>query len=257
MSINIANGFKFKTSNFVEINEIINVLRTELRVTQLEHERKFLAERSTQLLDNACYNNKIEELKKNAPFIQAYTELNTGYQNGKTSLEFNISIIPFNNEVFGLVHSNLESAVDSFLNKDIVEDFSYWTDTEKPAEVSEEAWINRFNTWKSVLNDFLTPPGMAGFTATCLVPGVLVSTVEEVLPLVPSMQKRIRAVVLEDIFNTEHRKGLTPQNLAQVMKNFEVWVSSEEGKKIIEERENVATKFLRLTVTKEILLGTL
>lgn len=76
--------------------------------------------------------------------------------------DFEIVFFPHENHFLGIAYTNNTLWFEKWMSLDLVEDYSYWNNTDKPKELTDEQWNQRAENWDKVLGYNI--PAMVGFS---------------------------------------------------------------------------------------------
>lgn len=190
MSTTIYNGIKFATNDLVEIHEHFMEWRKRVDTLAKEAEGKYIANRVTDEIDNACfYDRPMDNFLSKVvnDMMDAQREIKkTGRRNPAIDFEFSCSILPHQGKVYGMVFCDQPDWRNEFMELPWVQEFWYWNNTDPPeptdlpviapfdsvqAVYTETAWEGRGQVWDAILdrtND--SRPSANGFAAECSPP---------------------------------------------------------------------------------------
>jgi hypothetical protein len=161
MSTKIYKGFKLETDSFQEALQIINAFRP------------CVAKQAEDLMDKFIDNAKaaykgesmhIADIKIDC--FDLWTNLRDkmkekGFKNPSVDTDFNIVLIPTKGFLLGIVYTAHNEWYDAWCKRNGVQEYSYWNNSDKPDEISEEDWKKREEDW-DVLD--YGPTSMQGFS---------------------------------------------------------------------------------------------
>ena len=125
--------------------------------------------------------------------LEMQREVSTkGVRNPLVDFEFQLSLMPYQGHVYGIIYTEQKEWSDIWMKRPGVVDYSYWNNSDRPDEISDQEWDNRGKVWSAILDGHpLGIPAMLGFTAAC--------TLEHVWPLkedfelsLPTYQSRVQ-----------------------------------------------------------------
>ena len=144
MSTKIYNGVVFKS------NSMENILKKFIDIKE-----KIVKEHNEKLtVDDIVFFIKYNELEdKNASevFYKLQKNIDERYRR-ITDINFNFSIVlfPYENKVYGIYFSDYEE--DDFnLLSEMVEDYHYQDQCDKPEHIPDEEWEHRRKTWDELI----------------------------------------------------------------------------------------------------------
>jgi len=258
MSTKIYTGFKF-TNDLFEIHNEIMKFRHELKIKVDEKITDYFAKECSVLLDSISVGAR--KLKKRdtiygiiwKDFSEKEREIEQGKRNPAVDFSFGISIIPTKDrKILGIVYTEQQEFLNMWTAKSFVEDYSYWNNTDKPDNISEEEWKERSETWNNILEDFLGVPSMLGFTADCVQKYGMTPIIENVISKFPSFEERSSRIAEDVLFEEICRKDkIDASNAVKIYSEFLKWIKSDEGRLIKAKKQGVFEYKMIRNVRKE------
>lgn len=141
MSIKIYKGFAVDSADFFEILKMVK----EFQEIGTELQREVLADWLKK------FDNREDGLKE---WIVRRREIQrTGMRDPIVDTDFNAVFFPTLERVtYGIVYCEHPTWFNRWIDQfAIVRDFSYWNNSDRPEDVSEEQWDYRSEVWKHVL----------------------------------------------------------------------------------------------------------
>jgi hypothetical protein len=266
MSTKIYTGFKFKTNNFFEIFNELKAIRAQCIPLLEGRMNKLMAERSVTLLDRYCYY-KEKFPKPTAPIVDTWLEImervkkvkQTSQRDPEVDFSFQICIIPYNNEFFGIYYTEQKDFKVVLESSKLFQDFSYWDNSDPLDSVSDEEWAVRGTTWDNIFKEEGIPQFIStSYDVIDMVNDMPHPTAEKVLENIPSMKVRLKSLVTDLLFQDRVRCKqiqLTSENAFKEYREYLDWSKTEDGIKAFEMWEENVTKHLILSVTVKDLVG--
>lgn len=183
MSIKLYNGYKLPNMSVLELKHFFDDFRVKLKIEAEEKFIKRLAKDYCELLDLIYLGNVKEENYKawfkecrlfheDRSILGNLEELaidnfgkilSTRQRNPSYDFSCQVSIIPVHGYILCQIFEDSNEFLKIWESMKGVEEFGYWDNTDRPNNVSDEAWDLRYQTWKAALNDF-SAPAECGFT---------------------------------------------------------------------------------------------
>lgn len=154
MGWSISGGVRFTTSDIFDITTRLGAWRGIVRGLTRHSMMDVLAKDIQTEIDVAMGRGNplaANMLSKGYNEIQdAQREIKkTGYRNPKYDFDFEISIMPFDGAIYGIVRSEQESWRRKFMASGLVKPFS-WHDNERPSHIPSSEWKAREAIWKKI-----------------------------------------------------------------------------------------------------------
>lgn len=162
MSTKIYNGIKFKTNKFHEIYEKLNDFyetydafykeRTDNYVAYLFFHKldRILLDKKEDIIDKKQFLTNIFNETMNEYNVEYEKFLKEDYRNTLLDKSLVIRIYVYKKDIYGFVGGENDRIIDKFKEFCDVEDFSYWNNTDKPDEITQEEWDKRENIWEKL-----------------------------------------------------------------------------------------------------------
>lgn len=291
MSIKLYNGYKLPNLSALELKHFFDEFRTKLKA---EAEDKFirrLAKDYSELFDLIHLGNVKEENYKawfkncrlfheERPILGNLKELvidnfskilSTRSRNPSYDFSCQVSIIPTENYILCQVFEDDNKFLNVWESMKGVEPFGYWDNTDRPENITDEAWDIRYQVWKNALNDF-SPPAECGFTfefmpsefsLTHLVYSLCDDEDEfftKILSQIPSYESRVerwskdktKSLFMKRFQENRKSEGKKIDSISDSGYFDAVdYIETEEGKKEMEEvKEKFVIPFLKKEITE-------
>lgn len=264
MSTKIMTGFRLQTTDLFEIHAIMSEFRASVAELQRRDVATLMARMACDIIDRRDRGHITDD---DLPPINAVLRdirtrqkeiLGSGYRDPEIDFDFEISLMPFDGQVFGMVFSERQLWIDTWMARPEVDEFAYWNNTDRPSGLTAEEWSERARVWDAILRaNPAGTPGMAGFTAQCADRMVFASA-EEMLACLPTFQDRVvrqaRSAAVGRVFDQMNEKGKTEDNPFATMMKIERWLD-REGAHILREEEDRLRLVLSPEITVHMLLG--
>jgi hypothetical protein len=267
MSTKIYRGFRFRSHDLFDIHNVIAAWRIELAELQRRDMASVLAGLSLEIIDRNAVNPRRNAGKN--PFRAAREEVRTrqkeilgsGLRDPEVDFDFELSILPHEGRIYGMVFSERPHWVNRWLAKDEVEDFSYWNSTDRPDGVSEEEWGTRGGIWQRIFQaNPAGTPGMAGFSAQCT-DRLLQPRLDDVLDSIQPFDARVAARARECAMDRGYAAMLADgvkvsDNPFAVISKIEKWLE-DGGAHVLEEETRRVAQLIPSKINAEILTTSL
>lgn len=264
MSYKIFNGYKLdKNLTFFELNEFRKKVKMLIKQKAVDLAEKRVAKLATTLIDFYTLFGK-EKLKmhcgeifkeelgfvidtKNEPFFMAWDILNSYdlhlIRNKTYDSIYNVEIIffPIEDKILALFFSNDPEYENIFEQIDIVSEYNYFNNTDKPKETSNEEWEIREKEWERVL-PYASIVIESGFSTRLIssIPSILDINKENAKKHIPDIDSRIKEM-LSCIMTSEYIDRGYKNKL-----DFADWKKTEEYKKLYEiKKEKIKEKLIK------------
>lgn len=266
----LSYAFRFKSRDLFEIHQHLMAWRAELR--DLHHAAfcKLLGGLAVKMFDEEVLVPGSHAGKM--PYMEAITSVwdrqkkvkATNERDPLVDFEFNMVIMPHSTGVYGNIYTEQHAWRDLWLSKDFVEDFSYWSSSDCPDEISEKEWSHRSAVWNEILNSaILSAPSMAGFNADCT-HDAMFPRIDEVMSAVPTFAARLKYHAKNAVMNAEFARrskelaadgpeGQGPQLLGLAGK-VNSWLGTREGRSRIQAEKYRLSGILPEVITREMLI---
>lgn len=251
MSTKIINGFRFQSRDLVEIHDLVAAWRKTLASRHRADLAELIADMCVDIIDG----NAMEPMRfaGKSPYDEARSEIRTrqkeilgsGSRDPQVDFDFEVSILPHEGSVYGMVFSERQKWIDLWMDQDGLEDYSYWNNTDRPDDVTDAEWECRGKTWDAILlaNPAGTP-GMAGFTAQCA-DRFNKPEVAEIMRSIPTFESRVarqaRNSAVGRVYARMEEEEREPANPFGTLMKIERWLSGDGSHVLEEERIRVAS----------------
>lgn len=265
MSTKVYKGFRFVSNDLLAIHEKFMAWRLRIRELTIEYEGRYIARQTVKLIDSfaagrttSLPDNPFSKVRRE--FEDAQSEIKkTQRRNPTIDWDFEVMVMPFRDQVYGIVFTDQNDWFTDFMAQDWVEDYSYWNNTDPPDGTSDEEWEIRGELWDSICNqDPSGVPGRAGFLADCTVP-FRWTTVDDVMPYLPTFEDRLKSAAKAGVFMVKARELAPPAGDPSPsfgwLWEVEKYVNSDDGQAAIEAEVNRLRPILKEELTKVDLLG--
>lgn len=263
MSIRLQTGFRVKTKDINRLMRWVNAYRNELKELVDIKQAKYVASRAASFIDRCTIFEQMGELKKSSAYARAVLELQERQQRvikeGRRDplVDFEVELILFplgweepSNHVLGVYFTEHKDLADIWMSKKFVEEYGYWTDTDKPESMSEEGWKKREVAWATAMKQSYIPM-LSGFRVMCSsLQHMTVPLLSEAMNHIPDLKSRAEGISMDITFSDFMKK--LPEGTSPVTEytKFKDWIETEEGKLVKEERLNLILKNLKLTLNE-------
>lgn len=255
MSTKILNGFRFRSSDLFEIHAIIS----QWRIILAERHRSDLAALMADMCTDVIDRNAIKPAKfaGKVPYSEVRSEIRTrqkeilgsGSRDPEVDFDFEISVLPHDGAVYGMVFSERQSWIDLWMAQDGVEEYGYWNHVDRPDGVSAAEWKSRAETWNGILRaNPAGTPGMAGFTAQCA-DRFNRPEAEQIMTSMPTFEARVarqaKSAAVERVYVRMEEEKVDMSNPLSVLMKIDRWLAGDGAHVLDEERARVETVLSR------------
>lgn len=269
MSTKIYTGFRFRTNDIFAIQRLVAEWRVELAAIHRRELAALLAGMCAETIDRNAINAERNAGKN--PFREARKEIRTrqkevlgsGHRDPEVDFDFEIAILPHDGRVYGMVFSERSHWVDRWMEKEGIEDFAYWDNTDRPDDLSAKDWKARGRVWDGILRaNAAGTPGMSGFSAQCT-DRMLQPRLEEVMESIPTLEARVAARARETAMDSayvamrEKMEGVEEEhNPFVLLRKIERWLDGD-GAHVLESERSRLGQLLSSSITVEMLTSEL
>ncbi len=261
MSTVIAHGFRFRTSDFSEVDAFVRTLRTTYRKKAEDAFARKLADDAIAIVDAAAtagFRSKIsEDLSKNAtsPMAAAwdnYKEIRSeridrGYRSVDYDFSVQMVVMFHDGQFYGLLFTEQSDWRKEIFDLPLIEHLPYWNNTDPPSGVSDEAWRARGDLWDAVLGP-AGIPSEAGFTATIVnQKWMLAPALDVLVASVPDFDQRVNRVAREIVINHLMAGTIAPADLddfVPVMRSYRKANEKLRDDPMVQERERLVREMV-------------
>ena len=261
MSTKIYDGIRFREADLAALHAAMMALRPGIRAVQAEMENKLIANLATSAIDDAAAKSTNAE----APAFNAWTEVEerrrkiktTGRRDPAVDFDLSLMVLPFEGKIYGLVFTDCKDVEEFVMAAPWIEPWPYWDNTDADESVTDEEWTERGKTWTAIFaQDPHQIPAGCGFSIE-MNNISLPPAIKNILPHVPSMEKRLRRVATNAARN-EHAKAIMdgtaknedPLTVFRIVQN---WLETDDGKASIDKHVQALRE--RLPIIDEVTLA--
>ena len=233
MSVVVSSGFRFLSCDLFEIHGAVSDWRTVLASMHEKRIAATLADWCVSMIDGHADDGRVhDDCRGRSPLSFAWSEMNRrrkeilagGYRDPEVDFDFEISILPFEGAVYGMVFTEQADWQEAWRAQGVSADFAYWDNSDRPEGVTSADWADRARVWSGILgSNAAGSPGMSGFTAQC-VDRLQAPEAAAVLAAAPSVEERIdsraRTVALHRLMEIEMEKRSGNRSPASYMEAF-------------------------------------
>lgn len=170
MSTKIYNGYVIPLMSLEELTtkcaEFRKIIANHIKQIYKEIYVKLLV----SALDNRCIG--LQKIKTDTIFSTVndflYKEFERSDQGYRSYVDasFSFTLFPMKDKILAMIFSEQDTLIKIFIDYFHAQSYCYFNNTDKPEEVSDLEWEQRYNDWDSVLkNDYI--PALNGFHVEC------------------------------------------------------------------------------------------
>lgn len=156
MGWSIGGGVKFTTNDIFELHARLQAWRVVMVTLTRKKLVEVLSSDITSVVDRTMAKG---EPCPDSPLSAAWKELEeaqaeirkTGYRNPRYDFDFEITIMPFEGELYGIVRCEQREWLNKFMRSGVVKSFA-WFDDERPSHIKAADWKERERVWKSIFD---------------------------------------------------------------------------------------------------------
>lgn len=199
MSTKIFNGYYIDSCSLQELQAFSMLLRAKMKNKLEELYIKTLLRLSTYYYDKK-YVCELHTPLKYCPLISAKRKIDERFYNiEKTNTRdpefdfgFDVTFIPADSKIFTLIYTEQPECIKLFESFPNVHLYSYYDNTDRPDNLSDEEWEERGNEWYKALEPYEIP-ALQGFSIKCLIYTPFFNKDELIKSsnLVPTFQQRV------------------------------------------------------------------
>ena len=250
MSTKIYNGIRFKTDSIFEVHTQMMKWRERIEVLTDHLKAKVMAEYSCRVIDRAIMKG---EPVPSAPVGDAWNDIRdrqrevkkTGYRDPEIDFDFEVCILPWNDQLFGIIYTEQSEWRREFMKQGWVEEFGYWDNTDRPRKLTAAQWEDRRECWDAIFdqNSKAFGPAKFGFTADCTAVDYTYPGLKLVLRKMPKFEDRVRKHARNNITSEKSRELMEVDNVPdddqrvhEILRYYfkaEKWLETEEGSAIL------------------------
>ena len=156
MGWNIGGGVKFTTNDIFDLHNRLQAWRGVMLSLTRKKVNEILVDDIISAVDRDM--GRGNEFPKDPlstawrAIDDAQTEIRkTGYRNPRYDFDFEITIMPFEGELYGIVRCEQREWLSKFMRSGIVKPF-YWFDDERPSHIKAAEWNERKRVWQSIFD---------------------------------------------------------------------------------------------------------
>lgn len=204
MSIRLHTGFVFTDRN-IDIHAALAIIdrwRATFRNWHRQELAALIARDATEFIDTEALRDLFPGTPEriDAPASTARDRIRarqkdiraTGLRDPQVDFDFSLSLHPHQDGLYGLVFSERQNWIDSFLESAEITRLPYWDNTDRPEHLDAAQWAARGDLWKSILDrDPSGRPAQAGFTAEMSPADTLGPPIEDLVDAQPTLDRRI------------------------------------------------------------------
>jgi hypothetical protein len=197
LSLKLYHSFKFKSPDLFAIHKAIMEWRAELRLLHIKASAQDHALFAVSIIDEEAVHPGRHSGE--SPMIKAWLQVSefrekfkaAGLLGATVDFGFTLSIFPHETGVYGRVYTERQDWRVRWMDKDFIEDFSFWTNTDCPAEVTPQEWAHREEVWHDILGQAAgRSESMVSFIAECTHDDILPHS-DDLVVAAPSFEKRV------------------------------------------------------------------
>ncbi len=223
MSTKIYTGIRFSTDNLNDVVNILQQFRSSLEYLIHDKTLTYLIKSAILKMDKDALSE--QQTNKNNYFSDSFIELMDKQHNisinkkrhPDVDFKTSVTIFPHNGTFYGMVFTEQNEFYNLLLQYPIVEEYSYWNNTDKPNNITEDEWLMREDIWNDIFKD-VSIPEQAGFTQVCH-SGNCTPTMNDVISNweqhLPSIEERSQYWTNE-LFLTEELKEYPPDAITTI-----------------------------------------
>jgi hypothetical protein len=272
MGWHIGRGVKFTTTNIFEIERGLAQWRETLKALTHAKILDLYANTSQRNIDDALAREKPMPTRVLSGVYQEMMDSQreikkTGYRNPDYDFDFEVSIIPYDGAVYGIIRCEHNEWINKFMRLGLVKHF-WWHDNERPGSVPSAEWKHRGEVWKTIFDKDARPAGH-GFNAELTTPTYMVRDITDKnvatkIKRTTTFDKRLHRVAVNIV--TDKRIHLDPEFLEQQAKadpgvshyisaahRAASWLKTEHGQVALELEKAYIAKLLPLEITADML----
>ncbi len=269
MGWSIGGGVKFTSNDIFEVNAGLQKWRTRMKVLTRAKMMDLFVKHAHHKIDNAAGRELDVPTKALAgawsELMDAQREIKkTGYRNPRCDFDFEISILPFEGALYGIIHCEHDEWIKKFKASGLVTPF-YWFDSEKPSNVLKKEWVERERVWKGIFEKD-TRPDANGFKATMTIEPYNVKTIRpaEVAAAIKKIpfEKRVHRVaydmmtharMMEDAEYQASKDEERTHGVMAALFRATDWLKTEEGKIALDAHKSLVAFRLPRFITVDML----
>jgi hypothetical protein len=212
-----------------------------------EIHKEFVGNMATHI-DNKVLGLKLEDPEE-SPYGFASKYLHERHK--REPGYFDLVFFPFRHGIYGIsfTSQNSNTWTDIWFSKDLVEEYRYWNNTDRPGGISQALWDLRGQVWDEILADFGSVPSMCGYTAQCLEKYPPMIRTGDLIPHIPTFEARVKNASFTTLSNRWRRESKDPNPY-----NFFGWVKENQDQ--LDQEKARVSSLLVLDITSEITRST-
>lgn len=191
----------------------------------------------------------------------------TGFRDGPVDFSFDLAILPHETGVYGRIYTERGAWQRLWMEKDFIEEFAYWDDSEPNEDIPQDEWEERGRIWDEIFDRSLNDaPSMCGFGADCTFESRWVR-IDEMLTQAPTHETRVRNQARRLVRDAEfiNRAGGEDgfkrlmadkkTNIFGMLIDIEAWMEKGDGAKKLAAEIDRVSKILPVEVTRDDMLA--
>lgn len=256
----VYGGFKFLTNDIHEIDDFVNKLRQEYSEFAKDKAKEFFGDTIAHYVDHMTLHP--EEAEEGAsPWQVAFKHFSDiqrkikreGIRDSSVDYSFEILVIPFENEFYGIVYTQQPELTKDFLSHtDIVRDFHYQNQADEPEDVSDEEWKERKRVWEAIF-DNNSIPALNGFLYQIVLEEFYDYPMpENLLNSIPEFESRVDNQARNKVYS-KFMKNRKPneENIGKILQRYSEHFRSDDGQKEYNEYKEQISNQLKKTISIE------
>ena len=260
MSTKIYTGFVLNTTDIFEINKKIVEFRKELKDITNNKIADYMATSCAHIYDTQVGNpSSLQRVVDNSIYSTVYRQYIKDQEKVRVErvsdpsvdYSFSITLFPFEGKFYGMTYTQQPEYQKLWNDKEYVDEFMYWDNTDQPDDISNSVWKRRGNVWEHILKDEV--PALNGFTYEVVLDYThVLPDISKVVNHIPDLHTRALSIAKDITFAT-FTKGekMTGDNVMETFRNYSDYISTENGKDELKDVTDQLLTKLRLTIDVE------
>jgi hypothetical protein len=267
MSVKIYHGFKFDSGSLQDLQAFLMKWRGWLKPLHRAELAAVHARIATDTFDQSFINPMSKAGK--TPLMEAFHSVmdrqreikKTGYRDCEVDFDFEVSIFPHGRNIYGIIYTERGSWRDLFMDQPEISDFSYWDNSDRPADLTARQWWHRYNVWDAILlggPDSI--PAMKGLSAQCTSESLYVDA-EDIVAAIKPHKVRVRNLARSAVMEADMKRRMAGLSEAEIKSSVfetffdvEKWLKSPDGEAALQAKVEELEIILPKTITKDMLL---